>query len=91
MGPKSKVQSPKSFPLRTVGFDLGLSLAHAPLTPLPGDIGIEQRCRAGFPACRFAALFSAAAAFEQRFRGLESPLNRQAGKPALHCWRADQD
>ncbi|PWU15848.1 MAG: hypothetical protein C5B50_14830 [Verrucomicrobia bacterium] len=56
-------------------------------TPLPFKLSViwgKQRCRAGFPACRFAALFSAAAFVGQRFRGLKSPLNRQAGKPALH-------
>ncbi len=43
--------------------------------------------RAGFPACRLTALSSAEPLLGESDMGLESPENRQAGKPALRMLR----
>src|ERR1051325_4979274 len=43
-------------------------------------------CRADFPGCRFWRLSSR----RSRNTGLESPVNRQAGKPALHRVKLNQ-
>ena len=82
--PTSFAPSASSLPTRAV---ISRADDDAPTT---GPHGGAIFCRAGFPACQFRGLsvprkvrISRAPRTSEHFGGLESPPNRQAGKPAL--------